>query len=369
MKILHLSAVKDWGGGEKQIENLHLALNKNTDLQSIILCRKGSILEESIKKHGEIPQTAPVLMNYDFRYVFKIISVCKKHNINILHIHDPRALTLAVIADHFFDLPPFVFSKKTSFPIRKKKATLFKYNYRKLEKILCVSEATKQVSKKSISRHERLEVIYHGTRLDNKSDITSFQLRERLQIPKEKIIIGNIANHIEAKDLETFLKTARYLVHEKGQKNLCFVQMGRFSGRTKKLMQLIQEWNLEDHVFLLGFIRDASNFIPQFNVSLLTSKNEGIPQVIYESFYHGVPVVSTRVGGISEVLEHEVNGLLAERCDYRQLSENILFLIKNSQLIPTFAEVSKKSLEKRFSTEQMAQKTLAQYKKVLHGQL
>ena len=367
MTILHLSAVKDWGGGERHIENLHLSLNKNTEFQSYILCRKGSILEQNLLKENKKPQTAPLLMNYDLRYAFKIISVCKKHKIDILHIHDPKALALAVIADHFFDLPPFVFSKKTSFPIRQNRGTLYKYNYKKLEKILCVSEATKRVSAQSIDRQERLEVIYHGTRLDDKSNVTPFQLREKLQISDDRVIIGNIANHIEAKNLETLLKTARFLIHEKGQKNLCFVQMGQFSSRTKNLEELIEKWDLKNHVFLLGFLPDASNFIPQFNISLLTSENEGIPQFIYESFYHRVPVVSTRVGGISEVIEHKKNGSLCEAYDHKCLAENILFLMKNPQLIPTFAEVSWKNLEKNFTTERMAEKTQAQYKKIIHG--
>jgi glycosyltransferase involved in cell wall biosynthesis len=293
--------------------------------------------------------------------------VCKKEKIDLIHIHGATSIALAVIADHFSDLPPFVFSKKTSFPIRQKKGTLYKYNYKKLEKILCVSHATRSITSEYLQRPERLEVIYHGTRLDNKSVVTPFQLREKLKISKEKIIVGNIANHIEAKDLETFLRTAKYLIHEKGQKNFCFVQIGKFSHRTKLLTELIEKWDLKEHIFLLGFLPEASNFIPQFDMTLLTSENEGIPQVIYESFYHSVPVVSTRVGGISEVIEHQVNGLLAERYDYRQLGENLLFLVKNQDLIPNFAGISKKKLLKGFTSEMMAKQTLEEYKKVING--
>src|SRR5690606_33991183 len=135
------------------------------------------------------------------RFILKIGSLCKKKKIDLVHIHDTTALSLAVMADHIFDLPPFVFSKKTSFPIRNRKQTLFKYNYRKIRSILCVSETTLKVASPSIEDPSRLKVIYHGTRLDNKSASTPFLLREKLDLPSDKRIIGNIANHIRAKHL------------------------------------------------------------------------------------------------------------------------------------------------------------------------
>lgn len=368
MKILHLSAVRNWGGGEKHIENLCLEMAENhPEVSNVVLCRKGSLFEQSLKKQNLKHYTSPVFTNFDFRYALKIIFACRKENIDLIHIHDPRALALAVATDQFKDLPPFIFSKKTSFPIRQKKGTLYKYNYKKIHKILCVSHATCNITSRYLQSPERLEVIYHGTRLGNKIDVTPFQLRKKLDISKEKIIVGSIANHIEAKNLETFLKTARYLIHEKGQKNFCFVQIGNFSPSTKLLLELIEKWDLKEYVFLLGFLPDASNFIPQFDMTLLTSENEGIPQVIYESFYHGVPVVSTAVGGISEVIDHKINGLLAEPYDYRQLGENLLFLMDNPKLIPTFAEVSKEKLLKNFTSEKMAKETLETYKNVLNA--
>ncbi|GAB2774595.1 glycosyltransferase family 4 protein [Salinimicrobium soli] len=368
MKILHLSAVRNWGGGEQHIENLCLEMAKNhSEVLNIVLCRKGSRFEHRLKKQNFRYYTSPLLSNFDFRYALKIISTCKKESIDLIHIHDPKALTLAIIADHFYELPPLVFSKKTSFPIRQNKGTLYKYNYKKLQKILCVSKTTKNLTFEYLERLERLKVIYHGTRIDNKSTETPFRLRDKLGLQEETVIIGNVANHIEAKDLETFLKTVRYLVKEKKQENLHFVQMGRFSRITPVLQELIEKWDLEKHISMLGFLPDASNFIPQFDATLLTSENEGIPQVIYESFYHRVPVVSTRAGGISEVIEHKVNGLLAECYDHRELGENLLFLKDNPQLIPTFTEISKNKLLKGFTAEKMAKQTLEEYKKVING--
>ena len=367
MKVLHLSAARNWGGGENHLENLCFELKE--ELTNVVFCVSGGILHRRLEEQDQRFVTAPLANKMDPRFVLKLLMLCKKEKFDLLHIHDSTALTLAVMADHFITMPPFILSKKTSFPIRPRKRTLFKYNYPKIEKILCVSEATRQVSLETISHQERLEVIYHGTRLDNKAEKSPFSIGQKYSLPEDAVLIGNIANHIEAKHLETFIRTADYLVNIKNQKHLNFVQIGTFSRRTKALKELVRELKLERHVFFTGYIPEASAFIPQFEAMLLTSENEGIPQVIYESFYYNVPVVSTNVGGISEVIEDKINGLLNEPYDHKGIGENLLFLIDNPQVIPNFAKISREKLFQHFTSQIMARRTLDAYKNALNGRL
>ncbi|WP_029037823.1 glycosyltransferase family 4 protein [Salinimicrobium xinjiangense] len=365
MKILHLSAAQKWGGGENHLENLCHELKE--EIENTVFCVAGGMLHERLKEKEVRVIPAPLANKMDPRFFLKLSRICKKEQFDLLHIHDSTALTLAVMADHFTDLPTFILSKKTSFPIRPRRRTLFKYNYPKIRSILCVSEATKQISSKTLSRNERLKVIYHGTRLDNKSEKSPFSLRNRYNIPKEAVLIGNIGNHIEAKHLETFIKTAHQLVNVKQRKDFYFLQIGNFSKRTAALLEMVKEYNLEKHLSFTGYIPEASAFIPQFDIMLITSENEGIPQVIYESFYYNIPVVSTNVGGIPEVIENKINGLLSEAYDHKGIGENLLFLIENPQVIPNFAKISREKLFKHFTSKIMAEKTLKEYKKATNG--
>ncbi|MHA6279971.1 glycosyltransferase family 4 protein [Salinimicrobium sp. CAU 1759] len=367
MKILHLSAAQNWGGGENHLENLCFELKE--DVKNAVFCVRGGMLHQRLQGRDLNVITAPLANKMDPRFVLKLAYLCKKQKFDLLHLHDSTALTLAVMADHFAALPPFILSKKTSFPIRPRRQTLFKYNYQKIKKILCVSEATKEISTQTINCGGRLEVVYHGTRLDNKAEKSSFWIRSKFDLPEGAVIIGNIANHIEAKHLETFIYTADYLINQKNQKQLYFVQIGNFSRRTEDLKKLVKELDLEDHILFTGYIPEASALIPQFDVTLLTSENEGIPQVIYESFYYNVPVVSTNVGGIPEVIEDNVNGLLSNPYDHMSLGENLLFLLENPQVIPNFAKISREKLFQNFTSKIMAGKTLEIYKTALNGRL
>ncbi|MCF4101332.1 glycosyltransferase [Gillisia sp. M10.2A] len=368
MNILHVSAVKSWGGGENHIEQLCKELKlQDIGITNTVLCIKGGIFEKKLKTTNIDHVSVRLGFKMDPRFFLKLISLCKKRKIDLLHIHDSTALTLCIMGDHLYDLPPFIFSKKTTFPIRERKQTLYKYNYPKIKKILCVSLATKFITEGSIDHPEKLECIYHGTSLNDKKIKSTRDLREELELEEDVKIIGNIANHIWPKDLQTFILTANELIKNRGHKDFHFIQIGCFTSLTPQLVALVKKLDLEKYVSFLNTIPHASQLIPQFDISLMTSESEGIPQFIYESFYYNTPVVSTDVGGISEIIKHNKNGLLSKAHDYQDLATQILSLQNNVERQKDFTCLSKQKLHENYTTKIMAAKTLAIYKDISNG--
>ncbi len=366
MYILHVSAVTNWGGGENHIENLCFELKEShPEIKNTILCARNTPFHERLKKSDLNFITAPLKIKIDPRFFLKIGAFCKKEKVDLIHIHEPSALFACILADKLYNLPPFVFSKKTSFPIKQRKKTLYKYNYSKIKKILCVSEETKRVAEKAIANHNKLITIYHGTNLKTKSIETPFLLREKYEIPSDKKVIGSIANHIKAKHLDTWIDVVDTIINKEKKTDYIFVQIGTFSERTEALLDRVKALNLEKHMIFLGYTPNASNFLPQFDISLITSQSEGIPQFIYESMYHKVPVISTNVGGIPEAIEHDINGLLAPVYDSKTLTDHIITLSKDPQLQEEFIQKSYEKLMKNFTTSAMAKQTLEVYKTIL----
>src|SRR5690606_36169665 len=156
--------------------------------------------------------------------------------------------------------------------------------------ILCVSGAAKKVTEKAIVDKEKLITIYHGTRIDNKSNQTPFNLREKLNIPAENKIVGHRGNHIPAKDINTLIHAIDHLYNIKNRKDITFVQFGSFSDETPRLKEKIAKSGLGSHVYFMGYIDNASNFIGQFDLLAISSKSEGLPQVVYEAAWHKTPV-------------------------------------------------------------------------------
>jgi glycosyltransferase involved in cell wall biosynthesis len=199
----------------------------------------------------------------------------------------------------------------------------------------------------------------------NKSSETPYLLRDQFKIDSSKKIIGNIGNHIRAKNLETFVETINQIINIKKRTDLFFIQIGTFTDRTEHLMNTIKELKLENHVAFLGYAPNASNFIPQFDAFLMTSQSEGVPGVIYESFYHKKPVISTDVGGIPEIIEDGINGLLTPKHSPELLSEKIIHLFKNETLIDQFTSISYEKLMRKFLASTMAEKMLEEYKLIV----
>jgi L-malate glycosyltransferase len=367
MNILHLALTSKWGGGANQIQNLTNEFASLDDCKQHLLTVKNGEVHKKISTNNIQLHVSPMAFNVDPRAIIKILAICKKEKIDLIHLHGPTAITIAIITQNIKKLPPLIFSKKTCFPIRKRRATLYKYNHPNIQKILCVSNKTKKISAQSILDHSKLVTIYNGTALKDKSDKTPYLLREKLSLDPETFIIGTIANHINAKDLDTWIEVIKEVVRRKSRSNFHFVQIGSFSDSTYLLKRKIKNYGLDKHVSFLGFVPHASNFIPQFDISLMTSKSEGIPQFIYESFYHKVPVVSTNVGGIPEIIEDGKNGMLSNPFEARSLADKLIALSSDKALREKFTELSYQKLVENFTTRKMAEQTLAEYKKVLYG--
>ncbi len=366
MNILHISGVLKWGGGENHIQNLCFELaQSNPEVNNIVLCVEGGQFHQKLTKLKIRFITARRRRRIDFNFISSIINVCKQESIDLIHLHDPTAMQLAIIADHFSNLPPFVLSKKISYPVRKNFLTLYKYNYKKIKKYLCVSEETQGVLAEAVRDKGKILTLYHGTRIDNKSDVTPFKLRERLGIADEVEIVGNIANHYPAKDLFTYVRTINRLINDLGRKDVHFVQIGSPADKTPEIMALVKHYNLEAYVSFLGFTEDASNFIPQFDIGFMSSKLEGIAQFLYECFYHRVPIVTTNAGGAAEIIKQGETGFIAQKGDDEALAQHLMYLLDHPNEARALADNGNKLLYSQFITPVMAQKTLAVYRDII----
>jgi len=142
------------------------------------------------------------------------------------------------------------------------------------------------------------------------------------------MIVGTIANFYPAKDLATLIDAARIVMKEKP--DITFVMIGDGPQRTE-LVSRIMKHKLQNNVFLLGAIENASRLIPGLDLFILSSIKEGLPQVLQESVAAGAPIVSTNVGGIPDLAVKNPRHpwILCDPNNPRLLAENILFALEH----------------------------------------
>jgi glycosyltransferase involved in cell wall biosynthesis len=108
------------------------------------------------------------------------------------------------------------------------------------------------------------------------------------------------------------------------------------------------------------------NVLASLDVLVLPSyAHEGIPQIILQSQAMGRPVVATRIGGIPEVVEDNVTGLLVEPRDAAALAAKISALLDDPALGNCLRHAARAQIEAKYSLDAMGEKLLALYDKLL----
>lgn len=128
-----------------------------------------------------------------------------------------------------------------------------------------------------------------------------FTLRERLGISPHAPLIGMVARFDPMKDLDTFFRAAKRLLEKTPQTH--FVLIGyRLDADNPDLRRIIERYQIDAHVHLLGRQDDLHLLYPQMDIFTLTSLGEGFPNVIGEAMACGVPCVATDVGDVKLVI-------------------------------------------------------------------
>jgi len=368
MKVLHVTGARGWGGNEQQLVDVIPELN-NEGVKNVIFGVENSVIHHYSKNIGfEFIFCKDEKLNTfkNYRYLKQVV---KKLRPDLIHLHTSDSVTVYTISDLLFKLKTkTLFSKKG---ISRKVSWLskYKYNYKNIDKILCVSNVVKDHFKEVLTKknHHKLCVVYDGVKVSNDEIDSAKNLKNEYHLSENIKIIGNIANHNGAKNLATLVMTLHVLINEKKIKDIHLIQIGYYTGATQELKDLVKKYNLDDHITFTDFKEDASSLLPQFDVFLMTSIREGGPTSVLEALYKKVPVVSTRVGVVDEAIEDGVNGYIAEIGDYNMLANKIELLLDNDSLKRSFKEISYQKFLDSFTTQKLGENTLQIYKEVARG--
>ncbi|MCE0522868.1 MAG: glycosyltransferase family 4 protein [Methylacidiphilales bacterium] len=200
-------------------------------------------------------------------------------------------------------------------------------------------------------------------------DLTRFHpevrgtLRQELGLAPDVALVGMISVLRSWKGHATFLDAAAQLLG-KLKRPVRFIIAGDGPARAEWTAKIAQEpW--KDHVTLLGHRADVPNLLASLDVLVLPSyAHEGIPQIILQAQAMCRPVVATTIGGIPEVVEDGVTGLLIPPLDAEALAEKIGALLDDPGKSARLGQAGCASVEKRYSLDAMGQRLLALYETI-----
>lgn len=366
MKILHISGAKGWGGNEQQMMNIIPELNA-LGIKNSVFGVPDSVLQkecDALKIHFIDCKSHKLNKFVNYRYLKTIV---KQLQPDIIHMHTSDSLTVFTIADLLFGLNVKAIFSKKGMGVSSSFLSKLKYNYSGIQSIICVSKSVQIDFSNILSNKNKPKtvVIHDCVSFDIINQKSEFNLKEKLSIEPNQLLVGNIANHSGAKDIETLINVVDYFVNQLNRNDVIFVQIGEFSKLTDGFLKLIEEKKLTQHILFTNKLPRAFTLIPQFNIFIMTSQREGGPSSVLESMLLGVPIVSTNVGVIPDVIEDGKNGFISPIKDYQDLANKTNTLLENKALQNQFSELSKDSIFKEFSAHFIANQTASLYQKVI----
>jgi glycosyltransferase involved in cell wall biosynthesis len=119
----------------------------------------------------------------------------------------------------------------------------------------------------------------------------------------------------------------------------------------QELEKSVEQFGLEKSVRFLGLRKDVAAIMQSLDVLVVNSKSEALVIVAIEAMACGTPVIATTVGGIKEMIEHQVNGWLVPYGDEKLLRKALIALSRDSNLRAKFARTGREVVASRLHAD------------------
>ena len=358
IKILHLTKGTELYGAQRVI--LNLAENINSENFEALIATlvnnrhgQGTFVEE-IENRGEKAITIKCRKRIDIPALQALITILKNQHIDILHCHELKSRLYGLIAARARNIP--VVTTHHNWTGANRLVKIFEcldaLYIRFFDRIIAVSEELKLSMLKFKIPAKRITVILNGINLKefqgDQKDITS--LRKKIGIKVGEKIIGNVGRLSVEKGHKLFLTTAELIKKEYPAIQFVIVGNGPLEGELKIL---VDKLGLKENVFFTGFCQDVQQIYSIMDIYLSTSVVEGTPMAMMEAMAMGVPVVATKVGGVSGLLQQNQGGILLDNNEPEKIADSVIDLLKNPDKLARLAANAQKNIEENHSALQM----------------
>jgi len=182
----------------------------------------------------------------------------------------------------------------------------------------------------------------------------------------KKTKIGIIGNFQKIKGHEDFLIMAKVLLQDSD--NMIFSIAGtdiEKHGREKELKKMANELSIKRNVIFEGYIENISEYIKSLDILVSTSHSEPFGRTLIEGMACGIPVVSTNVGGIPEIVQNEKTGILVPPKSPKIMADAICALVANKEKLIEMGVRGRKRVMAKFSNKNHVKKVFEVYKNAL----
>ncbi|MDK9718418.1 MAG: glycosyltransferase [Trichlorobacter sp.] len=348
MYLLIVNTEKSWRGGERQ--TLHNAVGFMQQGALVeLLCRQGSPLVDQalatgIKVHevGGNVETFWWLARNASRY-------------DLIQAQTAKSQTAAVITKPFHGRP-VVYTRRVNFVPR---GWLTKLKYKKTDCVVAISYSVKRVLEAFGIRN--VHVIYDVVVPRLLSKQRAEKVYSRLGLASKKIV-ATIAALDQDKDPFTMLQAIKKLSLLRS--DFVFLHFGDGPLRLE-LQRRIDELGLHDRYILMGFVTDVEDMFALMDLFCISSREEGLCSSVLDAFAYHVPVVSTKAGGLLELVEGR--GFLCDTGDSDGIALGIDQILENPSAFNILTDAAYRYVVSQHSLQATTKQYLDLFRLLIDG--
>ena len=330
-RVLHLITSFEIGGTERQAVELLKRLDpERYDVRLAVIRNEGPFYREIEARFPDVPEF-PLTSFYNVNAIKQLVRLRRlmmRERIDILHTHDFYSGLIGGVAARLAGVRVLAAQRHLKLSGRRVHKVGMRLIHRLAHRILVNSEAIQdRILEHDDALREKIVIVRNGV-----EPATILRAQARAELKRELgtgdavKLIGIAARLQPVKGHRFFLEAAAAALGNEPDAHFVLVGDGPLRPVLEKQAKHL---GIADRVHLLGDRTDVAQLIPAFDLLVLSSLHEGLPNAVMEAMAARVPVVATAVGGTKELISDDETGYLAAPGDASALADRILFAFRD----------------------------------------
>ncbi len=360
MNVLQLCLSKDLGGLElypfrvtmkiKSTVNITTVINKDAKLKKYY--------DDALLEYFLLSPKHKLFMLSEAK---KLADIIDKNKIDIVHFHWTNDIYIAVVAKLMSMKKPILIQTRHMGMSSSKDDFFHRFFYTNVDKILTITKEIQTQLKAflNFSNAPNIECLYLGTDIKeplSQQEVATFRAKNGI-----KDFSVGIVGRIEQ-------RKGQYLLIDAIEKlqgvNAYIIGAPMNEEYLNELKENVKQRNLQERIHFLGFFKEPIHFMQACDVIVLATDDEPFGLVLIEAMQAKTAVIGTSKGGVLEIIEDNINGLLFENKNSDELAQKIEFLKNNPDIKADFEKRAYATVVEKFDNIKHHENLVKVYEKL-----
>ena len=365
MNILYLTNHLNVGGITSYVFSLARGMKERG--HNVYIASSGGGLLQKFKEEGVIFVPLPIKTKSELSpkiliSMYKLSHLLKRYRIEIIHSNSRTTQVLASVLAKYKDFRHVT----TCHGFFKRRIT------RRIfgtwgKSVIAVSRPVKEHLIRDFGvREQDITLIYNGieaARFENKDQNFRNEMKKTLGLA-DCPVVGIVGRLSDVKGHRYLIEAMQKVLQKIPQARLLIVGEGKMK---KKLVALSRHKAIEKSILFIPSVKETRDVLSIMDVFVMPSLKEGLGLALMEAMAAGLAVIGSDVGGIKDLIRHDVNGLLVRPADISGLASDISALLEDTEKRRSLGQEARIFIEQSFTQEKMISETEALYAKCLEN--